>query len=72
MTSVSLSDDLLHGGEEIAAFVYGDRRKRRAVYHLAETAKLPVFRIGAIVCARKSSLMTWIAEQERLATKGAA
>lgn len=57
----TLSADLLHGADEIAEFVGLDRR---AVYHLAQTSKLPVFRMGSVICARKSTLLKWIAEQE--------
>jgi hypothetical protein len=59
-----LADDLLHGGDAIAVFIWGDANKRRRVYHLAETAQLPVFRMGATLCARKSRLLAWIERQE--------
>lgn len=60
----SLSGDLLHGADEIAAFLYGDAAQRRKVYNLVETGRLPHFRLGAMICARKSVLLAWIAEQE--------
>ena len=60
-----LASDLLHGADEIAAFVFGDASQRRKIYHLAETSRLPVFRLGAVLCARRSILMGWIAEQEQ-------
>jgi hypothetical protein len=60
-----LADDLLEGAEAIAKFLYGDERKRRKVYHVAESGKLPTFRLGAILCARKSKLLDWIEDQER-------
>ena len=66
----ALAQDLLRGAEEIAAFLFGDRRQRRKVYHLAETSRLPVFRLGSVLCARRSVLMAWIAEQERRALRG--
>jgi hypothetical protein len=68
----SLGDDLLQGADEIAHFLFGDPGRRRRVYHLAETSRLPVFRIGALLCGRKSSLVAWIADQERHAIRGAA
>jgi hypothetical protein len=36
------------------------------IYYYATDAKLrmPVFRIGAIICARKSTLLEWIRQQE--------
>lgn len=60
----ALGDDLLHGADEIAAFVFGERGSRRKIYYLAECARLPVFRLGSMLCARKSVLMGWIAGQE--------
>ena len=68
----SLGDDLLQGADQIAHFLFGDRARRRRVYHLAENSRLPVFRIGALLCGRKSSLLAWIAEQEQHSIRGAA
>jgi hypothetical protein len=59
-----LSDDLLRGAEQIAEFMFGSAGERRKIYHLAENSRLPVFRLGAVLCARKSVLLGWIAEQE--------
>lgn len=59
-----LADDLLRGAEYIAEFIFGDRRQRRKIYHMVETQSLPTFRLGGILCARKSTLLRWIAEQE--------
>lgn len=58
-----LSHDLLRGAEEIAEFLFGDRKLRRRVYHL-RASRLPTFRLGSMICARKSVLLKWIAEQE--------
>ena len=60
----AFSDDLLRGADQIAEFLFGDSTRRRRVYHLAEQSKLPVFRLGVMVCARKSSLLSWISAQE--------
>ncbi len=60
-----LSDDMLRGAEAIAEFLFGDAKQRRKVYHVVETGKLPTFRLGAILCARKSKLLAWIEQQER-------
>jgi hypothetical protein len=60
-----LADDLLFGAAEIAAEVYGDPRKRSRVYHNRD--KWPIFYIGPMLCARRSSLRKHIAEQERQA-----
>lgn len=54
--------DLLTGADAIAAFM---RVKPRRIYHLAETKQLPVFRMGATLCARRSTLVRWIEEMER-------
>jgi hypothetical protein len=62
----TLAEDLLHGAEAIAVFVFGDVKHRRKVYYYASDAKvrMPVFRIGNVICARKSKLMKWIESQE--------
>lgn len=56
--------DLLYGVPAIAAFL---NIKQRAVYHLAATAGLPVFKVrgkGRKTCARRSSLNAWLDQQE--------
>ena len=60
----TFADDLLFGADQIAGFMFGDPKKRRKVYHLVETSRLPHFRIGAILAARKSTLIQWIEKQE--------
>lgn len=67
-----LSDDLLEGAMAIARFVFGDESNtaRRRVYHLAglkRNDRLPVFRIGQQIFARKSTLLRWISERESTA-----
>jgi hypothetical protein len=62
--SQELADDLLRGADEIAEFIFGARASRRKVYYLAETSHLPVFRLGSVLCARRSVLLRWIAGQE--------
>lgn len=64
---LTLSGDLLRGADAIAEYLYGDAGQRRKVYHLAETSRLPIFRLGSVLCARRSILIEWIAEQERRA-----
>ena len=64
-----LSDDLLEGAAAIAKFVFGNdtHKTRRRVYHLADLKRrdrLPVFRMGQQIFARKSTLLRWIAERE--------
>ncbi len=59
-----LADDLLRGADEINEFIFGRKGSRRKIYYLAETSRLPVFRLGSMLCARKSVLLRWIAGQE--------
>ena len=56
--------DLLRGAEAIAEYLYGDREMRRKVYHLVQTSHLPTFKLGSMICARKSRLLKWIETQE--------
>lgn len=70
-----VGDDILRGADEIAIFLFGDASERRKVYHLASkksssvktktVGRLPIFRLGAVVCARRSILLKWIEEQEK-------
>ena len=66
-TEATLGDDLLHGADAIARFVFGDAKHRRKVYYLTGEAPrgMPHFKIGSVICARKSTLLNWIAQQER-------
>jgi hypothetical protein len=58
------ADDILEGAEAIAEFLFRSKDKRRKVYNLAETSRLPIFRLGSTLCARKSVLLQFIADQE--------
>ena len=62
----TIADDLLRGADEIAEFVFGSKQHRRRVYYLTGDARtrMPHFRIGSVLCARKSTLIAWIARQE--------
>lgn len=62
---VEMASDILYGAEAIAAYLFGDPAFRRRVYHLVRRKRLPMFRIGANICARKSVLEEWIRIQER-------
>jgi hypothetical protein len=62
--SNELADDILEGADAIAEFLFGSREYRRKVYYLSECSKLPVFRLGSVLCARKSVLLKFIAGQE--------
>ncbi len=57
----NLAEDMLKGADAIASYLGFDRR---AVYHLVGKGGIPHFRLGTTVCARKSTLLRWVAEQE--------
>ena len=61
-----LADDLLVGGEAIADFIGWNRRR---VFHLAEKGELPIFKIGGVLHARKSTLVRWIEAKEAASIK---
>jgi hypothetical protein len=68
---IKLGDDLLEGADAIAAFLFGasedekiQKRNRRKVYYLATCTRLPTFRLGAMLCARKSVPLQFITDQE--------
>jgi hypothetical protein len=61
----ALAGDILHGAHGIAEFLFGDRKLRRKVYNLVESGRLPHFRLGVVICARRSVLLSWIKTQER-------
>jgi excisionase family DNA binding protein len=46
--------DLLWGTDGIASFL---GIKRRAAQHLVETKRIPFFKVGKTVCARRSKLL---------------
>lgn len=66
-TEVTLGDDLLRGADEIAKFMFDDVKHRRKVYYLTGEAPkgMPHFKMGSVICARKSALLNWVAQQER-------
>lgn len=51
---MSLNDDILYGADAIAAFM--GLSKRQQVYHHAAKGHIPTFRLGSMICARKSVL----------------
>lgn len=61
--SDTLSTDILRGAKQIGGFI-GENPRR--VMYLADRHALPVFRMGAAICCRKSTLIRWIEVQERL------
>lgn len=62
--SEALSEDLLHGADEIARFLFGTPRARRRIYYLAENSQVPVFKVGHSLWARRSTLVDWISTRE--------
>ena len=67
-SELSLGDDLLIGAEKIAEYVFGDAKYRRRVYHMAGIGQLPTFKLGAVLCARRSTLLKHIAHREQAAS----
>ena len=61
-----LGGDLLRGADAIAEFLFGDPGQRRRVYYLVGEARvrLPHFKLGAMICARRSTLLRWIEDRE--------
>lgn len=53
--------DLLYGAAPIADFLGMTEKQAR---HRIERGQVPTFRIGGTVCARRSTLNAWLAEQE--------
>jgi excisionase family DNA binding protein len=53
--------DLLYGAAKIAEYL---GVKRSVVYHLVETGRVPSFKVGAVVCARRSKLNAAFAKLE--------
>ncbi len=51
-------DEVLYGAAEIGR-VLG--LSRRVVYHRAAAGHLPTFKIGSTLCAKRSSIATWLA-----------
>jgi hypothetical protein len=70
----ALADDLLRGGRAIALFLFGSDSDaaRKKVYHLAQYSRLPTFKLGGLLCARRTVLRAWIAAQEKCGMKGIA
>ncbi len=61
MTDHAETLDLLYGARKIGAFLGISARK---TYYLLETGALPAFKLGKQWCARKSSLLEFIAQLE--------
>ncbi len=57
----NLADDLLQGAAEIGAFMGWSRRR---VFHAAGQKIIPIFKMGSILCARKSTIIRHIEKKE--------
>lgn len=57
----NLADDVLKGADAIADFLGEDRR---AVFYAISKGKIPHYRIGQNIRARKTTLLAWLARQE--------
>ena len=60
-------NDLLSGVPAIAAHL---GKTEKAIYHLVEQDRLPTFRMGRTICARKSTLADHFAKLEAEAGNG--
>jgi hypothetical protein len=63
----NLADDLLYGANAIGRYLFGPDdpyRSRKRTYHLVATGAIPTFRLGAAICARRSTLVRCIEERE--------
>ena len=56
----SAISDLLYGVPAIAAFL--GFRERQARHHIEE-GRIPTFRMGSIICSRRSVLNAWLDNQ---------
>lgn len=63
----STKQDLLYGVPYIADHL---NMTPAQVYHLASIGRLPTFKVGRKVCARRSALDQWLADCEAAALKG--
>jgi hypothetical protein len=71
--TLPLADDLLRGVRSISEYVFGGvsdereaERNLRRIYHAINKGDIPTFRIGGTICARRSSILQRIAEQEQV------
>ncbi|CAO4144828.1 hypothetical protein LPLAFNJD_LOCUS1790 [Methylorubrum aminovorans] len=68
-SGLPLAEDLMTGAPAIAAFMFGQdtETNRRRVYHAADKLGLPCFKLGGSLCARRSTILRWIEQQENAA-----
>lgn len=53
--------DLLYGVPAIGEFLGLTARQAR---HLCEVGRVPTFKVGKMICSRRTMLSTWLDEQE--------
>ncbi len=58
--------DLLSGARAIGQFLGMTERRAR---YLAETGSMPTFKIGGLLCARRSTLVAWLEQAEAAGRK---
>lgn len=73
-TGLPLADDLMRGAATVAVFMFGEtddpkqaEANQRKIYHLSDTTDFPTFKLGGVLCGRKSTILAWIDQQERAA-----
>jgi hypothetical protein len=59
----SISEDLVVGADNGAIYLFGEADRRR-FYHLAETSRLPVARLGSKLAIQKSVIRAFFWEQQ--------
>lgn len=71
-TGLPLANDLMRGADEIRLFIFGEatdekqaEADRRSVYHLASKSQLGLFKLGGVLCGRRSTILKRIADQEK-------
>jgi hypothetical protein len=52
--------DLLHGADQISTFMFGTPDKVRQIYHLFEKHRLPAWKAGNTLYARKKTIIAWV------------
>ena len=72
-SETDLASDILVGAGAIAMYLFGDAKERKRVYYFASPSsakgeRIPTFKIGATICARRTTLRAWIAAKEGRAT----
>lgn len=61
LEAVNLRDDLVIGADAVACFL---GMTKRQVYGCMERRHMPLFKIGAQICARRSVVLAWIQARE--------